>query len=222
MNLKKMITLIELLALTGVSSVGFSTWVIVETIFPEAHIQVETENVFNTNVIIQNVSFSDYNSNGFYNNFIYEDDTSSNLTGYLEFDIVVDLSMCLFISGPIKFELSFETNASNSYDIIKEANNSIIRESTTYSINSSTPINGTIKRTTLSKTEYPVVVAGATVTKYKLDDTFSIDTSNRTNTLIVHLKYGFTLTSLSNLIKKNEELNQGIVFNIKSILKGEN
>ena len=53
MNFRKMITLIEMLALTGVMSVGFSTWVIVETSFPEIQIQVETENVFNTNEYLE-------------------------------------------------------------------------------------------------------------------------------------------------------------------------
>ena len=75
MNFRKMITLIEMLALTGVMSVGFSTWVIVETSFPEIQIQVETENVFNTNeyLEIKNIVLSDYNENGFYPDFIYTD-----------------------------------------------------------------------------------------------------------------------------------------------------
>ena len=83
MNFRKMITLIEMLALTGVMSVGFSTWVIVETSFPEIHVQVETEKVLNYNKYIKfkNIVFSDYDEFGFYNDFVYSDDHNTSGEG---------------------------------------------------------------------------------------------------------------------------------------------
>ena len=92
MNFKKMITLIEMLALTGVMSVGFSTWVIVETSFPEMQVKVETENVFNTNdyLKIKNFSFSDYSDKGFYLDFIYTE-TPSTTQAQIFLDIEINL-----------------------------------------------------------------------------------------------------------------------------------
>ena len=111
MNFRKMITLIEMLALTGVMSVGFSTWVIIETEFPYIQVQVETENVFNTNdyLEIKNIAFSDYNENGFYDDFTYVEDTTGNLIGYLEFEIEVDLSKCGIFNGNLKFDISVDS-----------------------------------------------------------------------------------------------------------------
>ena len=92
MNFKKMITLFELLALTGVMSVGFSTWVIVETQFRYITAPIETENVFNTNefLIIKNASFSDYNEEGFYLDYLYEEEQTKEYAKIF-FDIEVNL-----------------------------------------------------------------------------------------------------------------------------------
>lgn len=221
MNFKKMITLIELLALTGVVSVGFSTWVIVETSFPEAHVQIETEKVVNTNLYlkIKNAVFSDYDSNGFFIDFIYSENTSTegdnpgrSLTGYLEFDIEVDLSQCSYLNGKFNFDISIDTNVdgySSNY-IFMNACNSIKRVSAIYSVAGSTgqnlgekvltPLNGVLS-----------------------DNTLSITTDNVSDYLILKLKYGFTFTDFAdflNCIKGPFNDGTSIPFNIVCYLGG--
>ena len=228
MNFKKMITLIEMLALTGIMSVGFSTWVIVETNFPEIHVQVETENVFNTNefLTIKNITFSDYDANGFYVDYIYSSDTSTrSKTGYLEFDIIVNLSKCSMFEENLSFEFSMSTNPNNSkFDLI--GNSSIIkRESSTYSLNDSSNTKGNISEAIKTKTEYTITVAGAQVVRYKLDDSFEIATSNRSDILTCKLKYSFELTNdkFNEFYgKSNDALttNNGIDFSITALMKG--
>ena len=222
MNFRKMITAIELLAVTGVMSVGFSTWVIVETTFPAIQVQIETENVVNLNeyLSIKNTVFSDYNEEGFYKDFIYGDTIS---TGYLEFDIVIDLSKCAYISSStLIFDISLNTNNTNSYDLIGDQNTEKVEKTlASYSINSSesTKIDENVP---IDKTPYSITAGGVSVTKYKIDDTVTIkNISNRSDIMNVHLKYGFTLSSLEKLIAANN-LNQGIKFDISVVLKGGN
>ena len=92
MNFKKMITLIEFLALTGVMSVGFSTWVIVQTKFPDFTIEAETENVYNMDdyLEIRNIMLSDYKDNGFYNEFDFNAAVVNY--AYLYIDLYVDVN----------------------------------------------------------------------------------------------------------------------------------
>ena len=193
MNFRKMITLIEMLALTGVMSVGFSTWVIVETSFPEIQVKVETENVVNVDeyLKIKNVVFSDYNTNGFYTDFIYGD-TTNNLTGYLEFDIEVDLSMCTFISGSLEFEIGISTlvASKSSFDLVGYAT-TISREESSYTISDSSSTSGIVsKNSNLLDNNIKISNPSYSTT---INDVFSITESNRQNMLTISLKYGFTL-----------------------------
>lgn len=115
MNFRKMITLIEMLALTGVMSVGFSTWVIVETSFPEIQIKVETENVFNTNeyLEIKNIILSDYNEDGFYDEFNYN--SSVVPYAYLYADLYINLARWRELNYNASFtNLSFDININSS------------------------------------------------------------------------------------------------------------
>ena len=195
MNFRKMITAIELLAVTGVMSVGFSTWVIVETSFPEIQVKVETENVVNVDeyLKIKNVIFSDYNTNGFYTDFVYGD-TTDNLTGYLEFDIEVDLSMCTFISGNLEFEIGISTlvASKSSFDLVGFATK-ISREESSYVISDNSSTSGSVSKIDdllednirISNPSYATTI----------NDVFSIAESNRQNMLTISLKYGFTIES---------------------------
>lgn len=220
MNLKKMITLIEILALTGVMSVGFSTWVIVETNFPEIQIQVETENVFNTNeyLKIKNVVFSDYDSDGFYNDFIYVDDNSSNKTGYLEFEIEVDLSKCAVFAGKLNFDISIDTfqDFSTSNIFLNKCSSSF-RDVSIYTINDANNTTANINNSSISLTPSSGI----------MQDYFTITTSNVSNELTIYMKYGFTFSSMDDFINCTKDPFDstkiiGIPFHISISLGGGN
>lgn len=140
MNFKKMITLIEFLALTGVMSVGFSTWVIVETNFPEIKLQVETENVFNTNeyLTIKNYAFSDiyYELNedgsikksGFFKDFVYDVSVAeSNYVCQFVAEVEVNLNVTTsFIKNNMYsfiFSLSCTSNNTAPTNFVAKSNN---------------------------------------------------------------------------------------------------
>ena len=95
MKVKKLITLIETLAMTGLVSVGFSSWLIIETNPAILEGKVNVEDVFDNNdyVVIKNVSFSDWFGGvdgGFYTDYIFS--TTYSSTAVLEFDVVIDLN----------------------------------------------------------------------------------------------------------------------------------
>lgn len=99
MKVKKLITLIEILAMTGLVSVGFSSWLIIESNPAIIEGKVNVEEVFDNNdyITIKNMSFSDYYFNngqgGFYPDYTYTNDlTKLTSTGILEFDIIIDLN----------------------------------------------------------------------------------------------------------------------------------
>lgn len=93
MKFKKLITLIETLALTGLVSVGFSSWLIIETNPAILQGRVNVEEVYDNNdyLTIKNMSFSDYCNGGFYDDYKYGTESLTN-PGVLEFDIVINLN----------------------------------------------------------------------------------------------------------------------------------
>ena len=229
MNFKKMITLIEMLALTGVISVGFSTWVIVETSFPEMQVKVETENVFNTNhyLSIKNITFSDYDEYGFYKDFIYSDDHSTNgenagrsLTSYLEFDVEVYLSECSIFEGKLNFNISIDTFQDfSTSNIFLNKCKSAYRDVSSYTI---TDTNNKTLNINDSKLEKKPLNG-------KLDDNLTIETTNVSDELILHMKYEFTFSSINDFIDCTKDPFDttgqtivGIPFHISISLSGGN
>ena len=223
MNFRKMITLIEILALTGVMSVGFSTWVIIETEFPYIQVQVETENVFNTNdyLEIKNIAFSDYNENGFYDDFTYVEDTTGNLIGYLEFEIEVDLSKCGIFNGNLKFDISVDSYvnglSNDSNNLFLNSCKSAFRSNTSsYLITDGNSENKKINELDVSIS--PI--------NGKFTDTIKITTTNVTDSLILTFKYGFSFEKMEDFINCTidfyDKVPVGVPFHISVMLGGGN
>ena len=91
MKIKKLITLIEMLSLTGLISVGFSSWLVIHTDFKTAGGTIIAEEVINYNdyIKVKNVTMSDASDTGF-----VLDSTIGNSTnkGYLSADIEISLA----------------------------------------------------------------------------------------------------------------------------------
>lgn len=234
MNFKKMITLIEMLALTGVMSVGFSTWVIVETSFNEIDIKVDTENVFDTNhfLTISNITFSDYSDKGFYPEFIYTD--SPVYIGYLEFDLIVDLSQCYVSSNDsLMFYIDIDTDTKSEFDIVKSVGDNVYRGVSYYNI-------GTLESNNINETNKKLIVSSYDRSDdplfkdmyYFFSDSIEISENNRSDYMTLHLKYGFDFINLNNFTSKfmeagaesldgSTDLRLGIPFHIVCSLGGK-
>ena len=126
MKIKRLITLIESLALTGLVSVGFSSWLIVGSNPSILTAGVNVEEVIDNNdyIGIKNTIFSDYNysgnatngTGGFYNDFVFSTEYSN--TGVLEFDIEINFSKYKVEqkSSPSNIQLIFQIGYKEFYD----------------------------------------------------------------------------------------------------------
>ena len=77
MGFRKVALLTEIFALTAMSSVGFSSWLAIQTTPVSNEINVNVENITNLNdyITINHIIMSDYNNSGFYDDFTYSDTT---------------------------------------------------------------------------------------------------------------------------------------------------
>lgn len=133
MKVKRLITLIETLAMTGLVSVGFSSWLIVSD--PKiVDGMVNVEEVYDNNdyLIIKNMHFSDYyydintKKGGFYPDYTYTNDlTKLTSTGILEFDIIIDLNK--YRNELITTPSSVKLNLNLSYSVHYDTNQNVIK-----------------------------------------------------------------------------------------------
>lgn len=147
MDIKKILTTIELLATTGIFSVGFSSWAIICGSSLEKNIPVNAENVIDITpyIEVKNIVMSDYgtynNKRGFYTNFIYTEGTSN--IAKVEYDIIFKYGEYFsnFYSNiselpnslDVVTTLGFSDDMSNKYNII-EKSKTISNDITTYNI----------------------------------------------------------------------------------------
>lgn len=135
MGIKKILTTIELLATTGIFSVGFSSWAIISGAQVDPTIAVNADSVIKTNdyIEIKNMIMSDYGSangyRGFYTNWIYSEGTSN--VAKVEFDIIFDYTnyFANFYSNTnelpssinVGVSLGYSDSMANKYDIINKS-----------------------------------------------------------------------------------------------------
>lgn len=143
MKIKKILAMIEILAVTCLVSVGFSSWVVVNT-YPEyKDINVATEGVINVSDYISDIkmSFSEVAKEGFVND--YSLDSSSPNIGYLKAEYTFNLDLFKqsenFEGTSLLFETKLElSNSTYPLNIISyfENNNTTI----TYTIDSNAAV----------------------------------------------------------------------------------
>ncbi|MBE6143038.1 MAG: hypothetical protein E7177_03525 [Erysipelotrichaceae bacterium] len=233
MRTKKLIALIETLALIGVVSVGFSSWTIVEEVNQQVTGSVSVDSIVNNNdyLSIGNFVFSDYGTNGFYEDFVYTDNPTLK-TGYLTFEVVVDIN---------KYRNEVSGGNTNSFkfdiDLFSSTNLTILGtptplfdtmdESMTYTYSLST-LNTTTKYPSTVGTSYApssvyypgkTYAEGTASTFTQANNVISsvinvsnVSTSDRS--LTIHLNYAFTVT-LDNFSAFSSGLNiaKGAKFN---------
>ena len=228
MNFKKIATTVELLAITSVVSVGFSAWSIVETTSPTVTATIETENVINNNdyLKINNMIFSDYDSKGFFINFIYTDpndttiDASKNIgrsyIGYLDVEVEINVERCKeYISnGNYKFTFELSNNASDTSPV-----NIIAKASAT---SGSLVLTASCSDSNVIINE-PVNVENPTSNNsYTLINSVSFSNNATTGSMFLNLTYGIKLSSgdFSSMYSNiSDGTYSGISFNLKAYLE---
>ena len=128
-----MLTLFEILSLTTLVSVGFSSWVIVENTNQSVNAGVSVETVVNNNnyLSIKNVMFSEYvfvdgnsSSSGFYNNNSY---TAVENVAILSYEVVLSSYQILASTSNVIFDISlgYSGTVSSALDIINKSSHSL-------------------------------------------------------------------------------------------------
>lgn len=230
MKIKRLITLIETLALTGLVSVGFSSWLVIET-NPAviAGLKANVEDVFSNYdyLIIKNMSFSDYyynNGGGFYPDYTYTSDvTQLTDTGILEFDVIIDLNKYRtdLKTSPSSINLDLYLGYSDSHNgqaignfldiITRSLPNNGFSSSFTYLYDNVAPVNEpTVVGTEVSytaETPYP-----------NIDRKFTFNNINTVNKIYISAVYSFTLNG-GFTAQDNASLNEGgVPFRIHATL----
>ena len=180
MNLKKIATTIELLAVTSVISVGFSAWAIVETEFPTVTATIETENVINNKeyLTIKNIIFSDYKYSAtaservFYPDFNYS--VTSRTQAKLFAQIDVNLTRWKELVGTTTY-----TNLVFSLDVtISNVNSWLGAPATSHKYSGSNTINST-----------PISSSNG------WSENFSVPYNSSLSSMTIDLEYIFTLST---------------------------
>ena len=238
MKIKRLITLIESLAMTGLISVGFSSWLIVEQSIATIYANATVENVVNNNdyLEIKNMSFSDYDSKGFYIDFVY--DSNRSMTGYL--DVTVDVNLQNFrkfvaSTDKYKFNLSLITDSVypiNQNDILfydLMINESLIytytlvnaKSSITYP-SSGNPYNPSVLY--VPNNTYAVNDISFTQPSNSLFSSITIENGSSSDTsLILNLKYSFTLNTdivTAQTFFQTFALKKGVTFKMIASMEG--
>lgn len=208
MKIKKIITLIEMLSLTGLISVGFSSWLIVETELASLEGTIKAENVIDNNryLEIKTMSFSDYDTSGFFIDFVY--DSNRSMTGYL--DVVIDVDLQEFKTGVTssnnyKFNLNLVTESKYNllgtnylfYDLMKDETITYNYTLSTASGSSTYPSTGNpyVPSTIyVPNTTYTVNSTSFTQSATSFFSSFTISNGSSSDlSLRLNLKYSFTV-----------------------------
>lgn len=236
MGFRKVALLTEIFALTAMSSVGFSSWLAIYSPSIQATGTVNVENITNQNdyMNINSMLFSEYNADGFYNDFVGGSETSKTATLYIELE--VDLDKCQDVFGSytkldFDFELTTETKYFNHNNETKYFNLIIDADNRTLTYNY---IIGTNK-STLSEIDI-------TYSNQKILNSININgiTSENITTdkkLFIYLNYKFDLTEdnfskFTSFVQSNDErdtngnitnqVDDEIKFKLVAVLQGGN
>ncbi len=180
MKIKKLLSLLEIFAVTSVVSVGFSTWTMVVTTAQTVEGNIQAEDVFDINecIEIKDMLFSDYNSAGFYQDFSPTAETTT--TGILEFDVEVDLEKCSKLGSFNSLDFDLDLTCTTTFPTFSSLVSSITLTAT-YSIDGSDIANvGNITSTTAIP---------------KQSDSFNIVCNNNQTLLVLNLKYAMEFGS---------------------------
>ena len=245
MKFKKLFTLIEMLSLTGLISVGFSSWLIVETEFPSISGTIKAENVVNNEFLkIRTMSFSDYDGTtttpGYYIDFVYNSNRSN--TGYLE--VVIDIDLKTFKTKVVstnnyKLLLNLITNSTipvtgNNvlfYDLmLKEDATNPMTMTYTYTLSTSStsvtyPTSGSLTPSIIYKPgiEYNSGNVSFTQSSNSLFTSFEIEGSDADQSLTLNLKYSFTLDTTkatADVFFPMLAVKKGITFSMNAAMEG--
>lgn len=144
MKIKKLLAMIEILAVTSLVSVGFSSWTIVYNPDPQYEdINIVAEDIINVSDYVSNISmsFSEFAKEGFVSDNTFN--SSSSNIGYLNIQYTFDLESFINEQNFTGNSLSFETQLGYSsstypFNIIEyyDDNNSSIK----YTIDSNSSV----------------------------------------------------------------------------------
>lgn len=240
MKIKRLITLIEMLSLTGLISVGFSSWLIVETELLSLEGTIKAENVIDNNdyLEIKTMSFSDYDSSGFFVDFVF--DSNRSMTGYL--DVVIDVDLQEFKTGVTssnnyKFMLNLVSESDYQikginylfYDLMKDESVTYNYTISTASSSSTFPSSGnqfTPSTVYIPNTTYTINSTSFTQSATSFFSSLVINNGSSSDlSLRLNLKYSFTVDVDKLLVitgnteeKTSEAIN--LFFNTFSAFKG--
>lgn len=215
MKIKKLISLVEIFAMTGLVSVGFSSWLIVESnpISLSGNIVVEEVINYNEYITIKNMTFSDYDASGFYNDYVYSTDTSTRLfTANLEADMIIDLTKCRNMGETLTFVVELSQDISNiSFNMLSNSNVPITKK---YSYNYD---GGTSSE--ILNVQYNALFSNPIVT---LTDETPFTNNTNASYLNIHMTYVFNFSNLNNFTTYfyDKVKGKGLDLNITATLGG--
>lgn len=232
MKIKRLITLIETLALTGLVSVGFSSWLIIETNPAVISGRVNVEEVFNNNnyLSIKNLSFSDYCKDGFYDDYTFGT-ASNNNAGILEFDIIIDVKKYReeLKTNPSMLKLDVLLTYSKYYDQNGDFEGlDIISRSISVSSDGvqTVNINNYFKciydgseSSTVTRTVYTAVNYSENIPSPNLNSIYVLNGINSVNKIVMNLIYEFNLVGGWKETDYLDIIGEGVPFYIHSTLE---
>lgn len=198
MRVKRVLTILELLATTGVVSVGFSSWAMITGNSINAQIEVLGDDLLDTDkyFLVKNIDMSDHAAvngyYGFYTNHIYTKVLSN--VAIIEFDIIFDYTRFYSNFYSNTSDLPSDINVTLNLSYISDCYD-IIGESVTDGITLSYGLGFNTKPTSMTDAQ---TISPSTGLKgnYLLSD-FDINISNsyKESDLKIYLsfKYQFTL-----------------------------
>ena len=246
MRFRKMVATIELLSVTSVISVGFSSWTAFTLNPASVQGNIQTENVININeyLTIKDFIFSDYDSGGFFDDFkygVYSSDSTisvENTVAYLEAYIEVDLDMycdAIGIDHTSAQNYSFDINLYCD-TVFKVQNNTISTNFFNYSLNDTLSYSyslytaSTGATTTSSSIPYTFEQVGGTdagsgtdTSTINLNSALStnIEISTPADYLYIDLVYGFTIEKsvMAVLLNQMQKITKGVEFKLEASMK---
>lgn len=232
MGFRKVALLTEIFALTAMSSVGFSSWLAIYSPSIEATGIVNVENITNLNdyMNVNSMIFSEYNTEGFYEDFTSSAAVSKVAT--LVAEIEVDLNKCQDTFGTFNylsfgFELSSQTKYFNNNT---EYFNPILLS------NSRTLTYDCIIGNTKSSNSSNVTYSNSIIYTSILIENITIENITTARKMYIHLKYKLDLTNsfdkFISYVQSNDEkdsngnvlnvVDDEIKFNLVATLEGGN
>ena len=214
MKVKKLITLLEILSVTCMVSVGFSSWLITDSPKVQVKGDIETYDIVNHNkyVSVSNMSISDYNNDGFYTDYVFSDGATNVCK--VEFDMTMNYNLYMkdlygydtssWKVNDFEFDvdlgysknLSYSNNAWSFFDLIGRSSASSTTGS--YGIDSTPSTSLSITHTrniSVNNTSYSITTYDA---KPSCNNVFSISNIPITAYYInIHLVYSFTIDNFN-------------------------